>query len=366
MNTPIQDLIQLGQSLWYDNVQRSLLASPASGGPSQLGLLIERGEIRGVTSNPTIFHNAIANSNDYDVAIHSFADSGMSAENIFWELAVEDIRAACDLFQPIYAGTSGGDGYVSLEVNPTLAHDSAGTVAQAGWLWRKVDRPNLMIKIPATHAGVQALRQVIAAGINVNVTLIFSLERYREVIDAYLGGLEDCLLSGGDIENIHSVASFFISRVDSKIDSKLPADSPLRGKAALANARLAYEEFRNGFSAPRFGKLQLAKANYQRPLWASTGTKNPAYSDTMYVDNLIGPATVNTLPPATLEAFRQHGRAAMTIMDGLEDGRQLFSSLEEQGISIDAVTSELEQEGVQAFEQAFAALLASIQAKRSA
>lgn len=360
MTNPISELTALGQSLWYDNIQRRLLEN------GELAAMIERGEIRGVTSNPTIFHNAIAKSNDYDLALTPLAMSGWSSEEIFWHLAVEDIRSACDLFRSLYDQTEGADGYVSLEVSPYLAHDTEGTLQQAQHLWQTVNRPNLMIKIPATKAGIPAIRRAIAEGINVNVTLIFSLERYQEVMDAYLSGLEDRLLAGGDLERIHSVASFFVSRVDSKIDPKLPETSPLRGKAAIANARLAYDEFRKVFGGARFAKLQMAKANLQRPLWASTSTKNPAYPDTIYVDNLIGPATVNTVPPQTLAAFKEHGTAAQTIMEGLEQARQQIADLEKLGILMSTVTQELEEEGVKAFADAFTALLETVEQRRQA
>lgn len=358
MTTPIQTLTEFGQSLWYDNIQRRLLES------GELAGMIERKDIRGVTSNPSIFHNAIAKSHDYDLALAALAKGGANAEDIFWQLAIDDIRSACDLFLPLYAETSGSDGYVSLEVSPYLVNDTEGTIAQAKHLWETVNKPNLMVKIPATKAGIPAIRQVIAAGVNVNVTLIFSIERYRDVMGAYVGGLEDCLLAGGDIENIHSVASFFVSRVDSKIDPKLPAGSALSGKAAIANAKLAYDEFRTYFADPRFGKLQLAKANFQRPLWASTGTKNPAYPDTLYIDNLIGPATVNTVPPATLDAFRDHGKPALTIMQDIDECRKQIADLEALGISMTAVTNELEVEGVKAFSDAFTALLQTIEERR--
>ncbi len=371
---PIQQLTSLGQSLWYDNIQRRLLAKSPQGENGELKALIACGDIRGVTSNPSIFHNAIAKSSDYDSALTPMALSGWQAETIFWQLAIEDIRAACDLFQPLYVETNGADGYVSLEVSPYIANQTDATIAQAKNLWETVERPNLMIKIPATRAGIPAIRQVIAAGINVNVTLIFSLERYAEVMDAYLGGLEDRLLAGGDIESIHSVASFFISRVDSKIDPKLQqllesggsTAGTLLGKAAIANAKLAYEMFRQTFGGPRFGKLQMGKANFQRPLWASTSTKNPAYPDTIYVDNLIGPATVNTVPPATLDAFRDHGVAAETIMQGVDECRKQIAELEKLGISMAKVTEELEIEGVKAFADAFTALLVTIEERRAA
>jgi transaldolase len=364
MKNLIHELTALGQSLWYDNIQRQLLEN------GELAAMIERGDIRGVTSNPTIFHNAIAKTHDYDSALTPLALSGWNAEQIFWQLAVEDIQAACDLFTPLYTETEAADGYVSLEVSPYLAHDTDGTVAQAKHLWQTVNRPNLMIKIPATKEGIPAVRQVIAAGINVNVTLIFSIERYREVMEAYQSGLEDCLLAGGDIEKIHSVASFFVSRVDTKIDPKLlecgSSASALLGKAAIANAKLAYDEFRKVFSDARFGKLQLAKANFQRPLWASTGTKNPTYSDVIYVDNLIGPATVNTVPPATLDAVRDHVKPVTTIMSGLDECRQQIADLEKLGISMDVVTDELEAEGVKSFADAFTALLKTVDECRAA
>jgi transaldolase/glucose-6-phosphate isomerase len=358
MTTPIQQLTQLGQSLWYDNIQRRLLDS------GELAAMIARGDIRGVTSNPTIFHNAISKTSDYDSALVPLALSGWDAESIFWQLAVEDIRAACDLFAPLYAETYGVDGYVSLEVSPYLANDTVKTLEQAKELWATVGRSNLMIKIPATKAGLPAIRQAIAAGINVNVTLIFSIERYREVIEAYMSGLEDRILAGGDIEYVHSVASFFVSRLDSKIDPQLPAGSPLLGKAAIANAKLAYAVFQETFNSERFAKLQLSKGNFQRPLWASTGTKNPAYPDTLYVDTLIGPATVNTVPPQTLDAFRDHGTAAMTLTEGVDECRAQVAELEKLGISLQKVTDELEEEGVKSFADAFTALLDSLEARR--
>ncbi|GAB4416003.1 MAG: bifunctional transaldolase/phosoglucose isomerase [Anaerolineales bacterium] len=355
----IQKLHSLKQSIWYDNIQRKLLDN------GQLAAMIRRGDIRGVTSNPSIFQNAIAKSSDYDAALIPLAWAGWDAEHIFWQLAVEDIQAACDLFKPLYEESQGGDGYVSLEVSPHLANDTDGTVEQAKALWRRVDRPNLMIKIPATKAGVLAVRQAIAAGINVNVTLIFSIDRYREVMDAYLSGLEDRTAVGQPVEKIASVASFFISRVDTKIDAQLPENSPLRGKAAIANARLAYEAFENMFTDARFHALQARfSARVQRPLWASTSTKNPAYHDTLYVDELIGPDTVNTVPPATLDAFRDHGTAALTLTKDIEDARETIRQIEAAGVSMAQVTQELEDEGVQAFADAFTSLLQTIEARR--
>lgn len=358
MNNSISKLTQLGQSLWYDNIQRKILEN------GEFKAMIERGDIRGVTSNPTIFNNAIAKTNDYDSALTPLAWAGWDAEKIFWQLAIEDIKAACDAFAPLYEESNGGDGYVSLEVSPNIAHDTEATAAQAQQLWARVARPNLMVKIPATKEGVPAIRKAIAAGVNINVTLIFSLKRYAEVMDAYLSGLEDRAAAGHPIDHIASVASFFVSRVDTKIDPKLPDGSDLKGKAAIANAKLAYDEYQKTFAGGRWEKLKYKGARVQRPLWASTSTKNPAYPDTIYVDNLIGPETVNTVPPATLEAFKDHGVAAMTLVRGLEEAQKDIEQLEAAGISMDVVTQELEDEGVKAFSEAFAQLLGTIDERR--
>lgn len=368
MSDSIKKLTALGQSLWYDNIQRKLLES------GELKAMIERGDIRGVTSNPTIFQNAIAKTNDYDSALIPLAWAGWDAEKIFWQLAIEDIQQACDLFRPLYDETKGGDGFVSLEVSPLLANDTDGTIKQAQELWNRVDRPNLMVKIPATREGIPAIRASIAAGINVNVTLIFALDRYAAVMDAYLAGLEDRVAAfpslsgggrGGGIQQIASVASFFVSRVDSKIDPRLPEDSNLRGKAAIANAKFAYDAFESIFTSPRFATLKARfRARAQRPLWASTGTKNPKYPDTLYVDTLIGPDTVNTVPPATLDAFRDHGSAQMTITQGLEEAQNHFAELKALSISMSTVTKELEDEGVKSFADAFKTLLDAIEDRR--
>ena len=285
-------------------------------------------------------------------------------EKIFWELAIEDIRAACDLFSPLYEETNGGDGYVSIEVSPTIAHDTEATASQAQQLWARVARPNLMVKIPATKEGIPAIRRAIAVGVNVNVTLIFSLERYVEVMNAYLSGLEDHLAAGHSIDHIASVASFFVSRVDTKIDPRLPEGSPLRGQAAIANAKLAYDEFMKTFVGRRWENLKVKGARVQRPLWASTSTKNPAYPDTIYVDNLIGPETVNTVPPATLDAFRDHGVPAVTLTRDLDQSKEALTQLEAAGISMDQITQELESEGVKAFADAFVQLLTTIDGRR--
>ena len=355
----IQKLTSLGQSLWLDNIQRKQLEN------GELKAMIERGDIRGMTSNPTIFNNAISKTKDYDSALTSLAWAGWDAEKIFWQLAIEDIRAACDLFSPLYEETNGGDGYVSIEVSPDVAHDTEATLAQAEQLWARVRRPNLMVKIPATKEGIPAIRKAIAVGININITLIFSLKRYAEVMEAYLSGLEDHLAAGHSIEHIASVASFFVSRVDTKIDPKLPEDSPLRGKAAIANAKLAYDEFQKVFSTRRWENLKVKGARVQRPLWASTSTKNPAYPDTIYIDNLIGPETVNTVPPQTLEAVRDHAKIEITLTRDLDQAQEAINQLEAIGISMDVVTQELEDEGVKAFAEAFTQLLKTIDERRA-
>lgn len=365
----VQKLHELGQSIWYDNIQRRLLEN------GELAGMIARGEIRGVTSNPAIFHNAIAKSRDYDSSLVPMAWAGWAPEDIFYQLAVEDICAAAGLFTPLYQYSKGGDGYVSLEVSPYLAHDAQGTVKEALRLWNWVARPNLMIKIPATKAGLPAITQAIAAGLNVNVTLIFSIERYAEVMEAYLQGLEQRIAKNLPVDSIASVASFFVSRVDTKIDARLQeivkvngsqseSASSLMGKAAIANARLAYELFLKVFGAERFKRLEAHGAHVQRPLWASTSTKNPAMRDVIYIEELIGPHTVNTVPPQTLTAFLEHGEVRKSIDIDLDEARQVFSDLAALQISIDEVTNQLEEEGVKAFADAFTALLKTIEDRR--
>jgi transaldolase/glucose-6-phosphate isomerase len=354
----IKKLTSLGQSLWLDNIQRKMLEN------GELKAMIERGDIRGMTSNPTIFNNAISKTKDYDSALTPLAWAGWDAEKIFWELAIEDIRDACDFFAPLHEETNGDDGYVSIEVSPDIADDTDAAFAQAEHLWGRVARPNLMVKIPATKAGIPAIQKGIAAGININITLIFSLKRYAQVMEAFLSGLEERVAAGQPIDHIASVASFFVSRVDTKIDPKLPKDSPLLGKAAIANAKLAYKEFEKIFSGPRWNDLRARGARVQRPLWASTSTKNPDYADTMYADNLIGAQTVDTVPPQTLEAIRDHGRAEISITHGLEEAREALSQLEAMGISMDMVTQELEDEGVKSFAESFKELLETIDKRR--
>ncbi len=364
MINPIQRLHALGQSIWLDNIQRLQLEN------GEIAELIARGDIRGMTSNPSIFQKAIAKSHDYDSALCTLAWSGWDTGRIFWQLATEDIRHACDLFLPLYRETDGTDGYVSIEVNPMLAHQTEATIAQAKHLWQAVDHPNVMIKIPATSEGLPAIRQSIAAGINVNVTLIFSIQRYSAVMDAYLAGLDDRMQVGLPVETIASVASFFVSRMDTKVDKELESigsstASTLLGKTAIAYSKLAYDKFRAVFSSERFTRFQSSHSRLQRPLWASTSTKNPAYPDTLYVDNLIGPDTVNTIPPQTLDAFREHGKAELTVTADLNDARNVITDLEELGISMDKVTQELEDEGVKTFADSFIELLKTIEGSRS-
>ncbi|HNT78761.1 MAG TPA: transaldolase [Anaerolineae bacterium] len=368
----IQQLHAAGQSVWYDNIQRGLLVN------GELAGMIARGEVRGVTSNPTIFMNAITKSHDYDAGLVPLAQAGRSAREIFWQLAVEDIQAAADLFRPLYEETDGGDGYVSLEVDPYLANDTAGTLAEAQQLWQRVARPNLMIKIPATVAGLPAITGAIAAGINVNVTLIFALERYLAVMDAYLAGLEQRVTAGLPVDRIASVASFFVSRVDTKVDDRLAKivargdahagqAQRLPGKAAIANARMAYAKYQKVFGAPRFQALKARGARVQRPLWASTSTKNPAYRDVLYVEELIGPDTVNTMPPQTVTAFLDHGQVRSgSLLEDVAGAEQTLASLEALGISMAAVTEALEVEGVKSFADAYTALLDAVEASRKA
>ncbi len=330
-----------GQSAWYDNLTRTL----ARGG---LDDLIDRHGITGVTSNPTIFEKAIAAGADYAAQLASLGSS--DPEAAYWALVVDDIAAAADRLRRVYVSTNGDDGYVSVEVSPLLAHDTAGTVAQAGELFERIGRPNVMIKVPATPAGLPAITDIIAAGINVNVTLIFSLARYGQVIDAYFAGLDRL----ADPSRVASVASFFVSRVDTETDPRLPDGHPLRGHAAVANARLAYDLFEQRFAGTRWDDLVAAGARPQRPLWASTSTKNPNYSPTLYVDELVGPNSVNTLAPASIEALTDHdGIAADTVRRDLDAARSVFSGLAEAGVDFDDVTAVLEREGVESFAQSY-------------
>ena len=364
MSNPVQDVQRLGQSIWYDNIRRGLLDS------GELKRLIEMG-VTGLTSNPTIFEKAIAGSTDYDEALTELARSDKSVDESYEALVIEDIRNTADLLRPIYDRTGGVDGYASLEVSPKLAHDTAGTTAEARRLFGALDKPNVMIKVPATSEGIPAIRQLISEGININVTLIFSLEAYRQVMEAYIAGLEEYVAAGGDPSRIASVASFFVSRVDTAVDTLLeermrqgaPDVKALMGKAAIANAKLAYREFQQVFGEERFSNLRGNHARPQRPLWASTSTKNPAYSDLMYAEALIGPDTVDTMPPATLTALLEYGKPGLTLEKGTDQAEEHMESLQQAGISMTQVTDKLLTDGVKSFADSFDKLLANISEK---
>ena len=350
-----------GQSPWLDNLQRGYLTS------GTLKALVVRG-VRGLTSNPTIFQKAIQGSSDYDEQFRSEILKGSTAREAYWELVLQDIHGALDVFRDLYAQSNGTDGFVSVEVDPSLAHDTTGTLSAARLLHERISRPNVMIKIPATQQGLPAIREMIAEGRNVNVTLIFSLSRYQEVMDAYIEGLEQRMASGSPVSNIASVASFFISRVDNEIDKRLdqlgtPSALALRGTAAVNQARLAYAAFQKTFSGPRWEALAKAGASVQRPLWASTSTKNPSYPDTMYVDQLIGPDTVNTLPDATLEAFSDHGTLGRTIDQNIAISKRQWAELAMNAIDVDEVAAQLEDEGVASFIKSFDELIGVLEDK---
>jgi transaldolase len=362
---PLVRLNQMGQSVWYDNIRRGLLES------GEMARMVGAGEIRGVTSNPTIFENAIARSEEYDAAIRKLSRKKYTAEQAYETLALEDIRAAADIFRPVYDESGGVDGYISLEVAPNLANNPNGTLREALRLHQAVGRPNLMIKIPGTSACLETIRQAIGEGIPVNVTLLFSVDRYRKVMEAYLAGLEDRIGRGLRIDKVASVASFFVSRVDTLVDrlldqlvSELVISEDilhtLRGKAAIANTRLAYQAFSEFFRGPRWLKVSSFGARIQRPLWASTSTKDPAYPDTYYVDALVAPNSVNTMPPATVAAYRDHGNPALRIENELESARALADTLSQIGIAMEQVTYQLELEGVQAFQKSYESLLAAV------
>ena len=355
----LREIQRLGQSVWYDNISRDLLES------GEIAGLVDAG-VTGLTSNPTIFEKAISAGAVYDDALAALASQGLDANACYEQLAFEDIRCAADLLRPAHDASGGADGFACLEVSPKLAHDSEGTIAEALRLFAALDRPNAMIKVPATPEGIPAIRRLIGSGINVNVTLIFSLQAHCDVMEAYISGLEDLSAAGGDLSGVSSVASFFVSRVDTAVDSQLsdgPAD--LMGRAAIANARLAYRNFRESFGGERFAALQAKGARVQRPLWASTSTKNPAYSDLLYIDNLIGPDTVNTMPPPTLTAFIDHGDVRRTIDVDDAGAEQTLAALEAAGVSMDAVTDKLLVDGVKAFADSFELLLANVEAKRA-
>lgn len=358
----LNDIHGLGQSIWYDFISRDFIAS------GRMQELVQKG-IRGMTSNPTIFEQAIASGNDYDEQIRTLDQAGSSLEDIATALFVTDIQKACDVIRPVYDESDGSDGYISLEVSPTLAHETEATVSEARRLWAAVDRPNLMIKIPATPEGIPAIRTCISEGLNVNITLIFSLQQYQAVAEAYIQGLEDRVNNGEEINRIHSVASVFVSRIDSMIDGQLtgigtPEALALQGKAGVANTKLVYKTFLQIFSGERWEKLRAHGSNLQRPLWASTSTKNPEYPDLLYVETLIGPHTVNTVPPATLEGILDHGKAVSSVTDGISQAEEDLDQIEKAGISLSGVMDDLLREGVEKFAQSFHTLFEKLQAKR--
>jgi transaldolase len=366
----LQQLHDAGVSIWLDFIDRELLAS------GRLRRMIEEDFVTGETTNPTIFEKALAEGHEYDDQLTA-APRELTPAELFELVETEDVRTACDMFAGVYERTSGGDGYVSIEVSPAAANDSDATVREARRLWHAVDRPNLMVKVPGTTEGATAVRQLISEGINVNITLLFAINAHARVIDAYIAGLEDRLRAGNTIDGVASVASFFVSRVDSEVDKRLDqiaATKPeserehvlhLRGKAAIANAKLAYRLFEARFSGERWERLAAKGARLQRPLWASTSTKNPAYRDTIYVEELIGPNTVNTLPPATLEAFRDHGVVNQCLTEGLDQAQLCLAELEAVGVSMEEVTDKLLVDGLASFQKSFDQLTAGLAKKMS-
>lgn len=372
MSNPLVEVMKLGQSIWYDNIRRAMLVS------GDLQKKIDEDDLRGVTSNPTIFEKAITGSTDYDEQMRTLITAGKSVKEIYEALVIDDIGRAADILKPVYDKTDGVDGYISLEVNPRLAYDTAGTIEEADRLFKTLGRKNVMIKIPAAQQGLPAIEEAIYRGINVNVTMIFSIENYEQVAEAFIKGLERRDAEGKPVDHIASVASFFVSRVDSMIDTDLDfrarhssgeekaAFESLCGKAALANAKLAYARFKEIFYGDRFAVLKAKGAQAQRQLWASTGTKNPKYSDVLYLDNMIGPDTVNTVPPATYTAFRDHGKVALTLEQGLDECRDVIAKLGTMGIDLKEVTAKLQADGLSSFVGSFDTLVESIESKRDA
>ncbi len=368
---PLRELGNLGQSVWMDFISRAMIQS------GELRKMIEEDGLRGLTSNPDIFDNAISETKDYDEEVRALALAGKTDEEIYEELTVEDIRMAADLFRPVYDRLDGRDGFVSLEVSPRLARDTEGTIAEARRLWKAIDRPNALIKVPATMEGLPAIRKLISEGVNVNVTLLFGLPRYRLVAEAYVAGLEDRSTGGKPLKHTVSVASFFLSRIDVLVDpmlEKIAASGgrdaelaePLKGQVAIACARIASEIHREVFSGERFHALASLGAHDQRLLWASTGTKNPSYSDVKYVEPLIGAGTINTMPLKTLKAYSEHGDPAPRLQEGLRESHRILKSLDGLGIDLDKVTRQLEVEGVDKFVRPYDNLMNTLKKKRSA
>jgi transaldolase len=366
MNTPLSKLTHLGQSIWYDFITRDLVHS------GELERLIREDSLRGMTSNPTIFEKAVAASDDYDQDIHTLAQLNEPVEVIVEALMIKDVKAACDIFRPVYDASGHGDGAVSIEVAPSLAHDTAGTIAAAHHLWKTIDRPNLMVKIPGTDAGIPAIEQCLADGINVNITLLFSVARYKQVIEAFRKGLERRVAANQPIDRIHSVASFFVSRVDGQTDAELvklgERGAPLLHKMAIANARVAYKVFGDSLLTPRWQALAKHGAKAQRPLWASTSTKDKSLPDTYYIDALIAPDTVNTIPPDTFRAFGDHGVPAVNITPANElDAERMLAAYDALGgKTLAEHTSALEEEGVKKFTESWNALVDRVRQKAGA
>ena len=360
---PLRQVHQLGQSIWLDDIRRGWLRD------GHLARLISEDALAGVTSNPAIFAKSISEGAEYNDAITTMARAGGDINDIYESLALEDVQAAADLFRATYDAAGGADGFVSLEVSPHLADDTKGTVAEGLRLWKAFDRPNAMIKVPGTEAGLPAITELIAAGININVTLLFSVERYRAVVDAYLAGLEQRVAAGKPIDKVASVASFFLSRIDTLVDAKLDQmntseSKACRGRAAIASARLAYQYYKQWTNSDRWRALAAKGVKPQRLLWASTSSKDPAYKDTMYVEALIAPDTVNTLPPATVDAYRDHGDPAVRIENDIAEAKETVQKLRKLGIDLEVVSEQLEREGVKKFKEPFDALLATL-AKRA-
>ena len=353
MSENLKQLAAAGTSPWLDNIRRGWLKS------GEFKKMVDDG-IVGVTSNPTIFQKAIADSSDYDEAIRELQGSGKSAGDVFFELAIQDVQEAADQIRSVYDSTNHLDGFVSFELPPAMANDTAKSVAAAPEFWGRIDRPNIFIKIPGTAEGVPAIEESIFAGINVNVTLLFSLAAYDAIHEAFIRGLERRVEAGLPVDDVHSVASFFVSRVDTAVDNELPEGSPLRGKAAVANAKLAYQHFVTTIASDRWQALAAKGARVQRPLWASTGTKNAEYSDVLYVDSLIGPDTVNTMPEGTIAAFSDHGTVARTVDADVDGARAELAAIAEAGVDLDAVTHKLELDGVKSFSDSFDSLLETV------
>jgi len=362
-SSPLHRLSGLGQSVWVDYLSRNLLES------GELEQMTRDDAVVGVTSNPTIFQKALAEGDAYDRQLREVLERTQDPKEIFVALASRDVADACDLLHPVWESTHGGDGYVSIEVDPRFAFDVEATLDEAMRLHAEINKPNLLVKIPATRPGLVAVEEMIARGRSINVTLIFALDRYAEVAEAYLAGLERLVEDGGDPSTVHSVASFFVSRVDTEADKRLDAiggHDHLKGKLAIANAKLAYARFKELFSGPRWQALADRGARTQRCLWASTSTKNPDYPDTLYVTDLIGPDTVNTMPEETIRAFQDHGEPAATLEQGLDAARRLLRDIAAAGVDYDDVTALLEKEGVEKFKASFAELIQGIVARREA